>query len=107
MIVLKRKRGEALVIGQGLVVRLIGADGQQAVLRMEAGELTIVAKVPLEESLAVEWRGTRVRVQVVKPLGFDFYLGVEAPADVLVLREELVRQRSLKGEHGEKNQAAA
>ena len=46
-------------------------------------------KRKVDQSIVIDWRGERVTVKVHKTTGVNVTIGIDAPRDALVLREEL------------------
>ncbi len=86
MLVLTRKAGEGLIIGDDIKVTVLTIDKKQVELSVNDSE---GVTINLQESISI--RGD-ITVKLVKTDKTQVKLGIEAPKDVTINREEVYKK---------------
>ncbi len=86
MLVLTRKLGESVIIGDDIIVTVLTIDKKQVKLSVNDSE---GVTINLQESISIR---DGITVKLVKTDKTQVKLGIEAPKDVTINREEVYKK---------------
>lgn len=106
MLLLTRKKGEAIIIGENLCVRVLHIDrpnqkpNQKVTLTIHQGEdQPSEYKLEAGDVLDIEYDGRQVQVAIVHFRIEQLCIGIQAPREIPVYREEIaLRMRAEREE---------